>query len=41
MGVGVLVTTKEPVEKLVKDYLAFLVLNGVDEHTKIADIAPL
>ena len=41
VGVGVLVTTKEPVEKLVKDYLAFLVLNGVDEHTKIADIAPL
>ena len=41
VGVGVLVTTKEPAEKLVKDYLAFLVLNGVDEHTKVADITPV
>lgn len=36
MGIGVLITTKEPENKLVKDYLSLLELESIDsEHKKI------
>ncbi|HEY3425118.1 MAG TPA: pur operon repressor [Negativicutes bacterium] len=38
IGTGVLVATAEPVEKLVQDYLALLILHDVDQHTKKTDI---
>ncbi|MBP2652656.1 MAG: purR [Firmicutes bacterium] len=40
VGTGVLVATAEPREKLVKDYLALLILQTVDEHNKKTDIRP-
>lgn len=40
VGTGVLVATAEPEEKLVEDYLALLILSGVDQHTKKTDIRP-
>jgi purine operon repressor len=34
VGLGVLVATEEPSQKLVDDYQALLILSDVDEHTK-------
>jgi purine operon repressor len=39
-GIGVLVGTAEPQQKLVDDYLALLILHEVDEHNKKIDIRP-
>ncbi|MGI6092004.1 MAG: pur operon repressor [Veillonellaceae bacterium] len=39
-GIGVLVATAEPAEKLVKDYLPLLILYDVNQHTKKTDIRP-
>jgi purine operon repressor len=41
VGIGVLVATAEPKDKLVEDYLSLLILHDVDEHTKITDIRPV
>ncbi|SDF22682.1 pur operon repressor [Sporomusa acidovorans] len=41
VGIGVLVATAEPEDKLVEDYLSLLILHDVDEHTKITDIRPV
>lgn len=41
VGNGVLVATAEPVNKLVDDYMALLILHEVDEHTKKTDIRPV
>lgn len=40
VGTGVLVSTVEPAEKLVEEYLPLLILYGVNQHTKITDIRP-
>ncbi|MBP2651068.1 MAG: purR [Firmicutes bacterium] len=40
VGIGVLVATAQPEEKLVKDYVPLLILQAVDEHNKITDIRP-
>lgn len=40
VGIGVLVATREPLEKLVKDYLPLLILNSVDINTGTVDIVP-
>ncbi|MBP2645540.1 MAG: purR [Firmicutes bacterium] len=40
VGIGVLVATAEPAQKLVKDYLPLLILQAVDEHNKITEIRP-
>jgi pur operon repressor, Bacillus subtilis type len=37
-GIGVLVATAAPVEKLVDSFLPLLILRGVDEHNKKTDI---
>lgn len=39
-GVGVLVATAEPAEKLIDSYVPLLILQGVDEHNKKTDIRP-
>ncbi len=39
-GVGVLVATAEPAEKLVDSYVPLLILRDVDEHNKKTDIRP-
>jgi len=39
-GIGVLVATAEPAEKLVDSYSPLLILRGVDEHNKKTDIRP-
>ena len=41
VGIGVLVATAVPAQKLVDDYLALLILHDVDEHTKKIDIRPM
>lgn len=41
VGIGVLITTKTPQEKLIKDYLAFFEFNEVDEQNKTVNITPL
>jgi purine operon repressor len=41
VGIGVLVATKEPVQKLVEEYTALLILQGIDEHNKRIDIQPI
>ncbi|BBB90305.1 MAG TPA: pur operon repressor [Methylomusa anaerophila] len=41
VGTGVLVSTAEPVHKLVDDYLSLLILHDIDEHTKVIDIRPV
>ena len=38
VGVGVLVTTKTPADKLVRDHMGLFMLNGVDESRKNVDI---
>ena len=38
VGLGVLVATAEPAQKLVDDYQALLILSDVDEHTKTVKI---
>ncbi|MDD4600070.1 Pur operon repressor [bioreactor metagenome] len=40
VGIGVLVATAEPAEKMVKDYLPLLILYDVNQHTKKTDIRP-
>jgi len=40
VGTGVLVSTVEPAEKLVQDYLPLLILYDVNQHTKKTDIRP-
>lgn len=40
VGIGVLVATNTPQEKLVEDYQALLILHDVDQHTKKVDIRP-
>jgi purine operon repressor len=40
VGIGVLVATAEPEQKLVDEYLPLLILNHVDEHNKKTDIRP-
>ena len=39
-GIGVLVETAEPAEKLVKDYVSFAVLESIDERTREIKISP-
>jgi len=39
-GVGVIVATREPAQKRVKEYCSLLVLGDVDEETGTADLAP-
>ncbi|MBU2702138.1 purine operon repressor [Sporomusaceae bacterium BoRhaA] len=41
VGIGVLVATREPIQKLVEKYTALLILQGVDEHNKRIDIQPI
>lgn len=41
VGVGVLVATAEPQEKLVDQYLSLLMLYDVNQHTKTTDIRPV
>lgn len=41
VGIGVLVATVEPEEKLVEDYLALLTLHAVNQQTREIDIRPL
>jgi len=41
IGTGVLIATNEPEKKLVKEYLALLMLHDVDQHTKTIDIRPV
>jgi purine operon repressor len=41
VGTGVLIATHEPEKKLVEEYLALLMLHGVDQHTKKIDIRPV
>jgi purine operon repressor len=38
VGLGVLIATEEPSQKLVDDYQALLILSDVDEHTKTVKI---
>jgi purine operon repressor len=40
VGIGVLVATAQPEQKLVDDYLPLLILHDVDEHNKKIDIRP-
>ena len=40
VGIGVLVATPTPEQKLVEDYLPLLILHDVDEHNKKIDIRP-
>lgn len=40
VGIGVLVATAEPADKLVDSFLPLLILRGVDEHNKKTDIRP-
>lgn len=40
VGIGVLVATAEPEKKLVDDYMALMVLNGVDETRKEVHVIP-
>ncbi|MGF7059727.1 pur operon repressor [Brassicibacter mesophilus] len=40
MGIGVLISTDEPKEKLVDDYIPLLILKNVDEGNKIVQIEP-
>ena len=40
VGIGVLVATAEPSDKLVDSFLSLLILRGVDEHNKKTDIRP-
>ena len=40
VGTGVLVATSQPEKKLVEEYLALLVLHGVDQESKTVDIRP-
>lgn len=40
VGTGFLIATKEPVKKMVEDYFALFVLNGIDDDTKKTDIKP-
>ncbi len=40
VGIGVLVATAQPEQKLVDDFRALLILHDVDEHTKRTDIRP-
>ncbi len=39
-GVGVIVATREPAQKRVKEYCSLLVLGDVDEETGTADLSP-
>ena len=39
-GIGVLVETAEPAQKLVKDYISLAVLESIDERTREIKIAP-
>jgi purine operon repressor len=39
-GIGVMVSTAQPVEKLVDSYVPLLILSSVDEHNKKTDIRP-
>lgn len=41
VGTGVLIATNEPEKKIVDEYLALLMLHGVDQHTKKIDIRPV
>lgn len=41
VGIGVLVATQEPREKLVENYTALLMLENVDEHNKVTQICPV
>ena len=38
VGTGFLIATKEPEKKMVDDYFALFVLNGIDDATKKTDI---
>lgn len=38
VGIGVMIATKEPEEKLVSDYISVLQLNKVDERNNVVDI---
>lgn len=40
VGVGVLVSTKNPEKKLVDDYISLLILNNIDESNSVIDIRP-
>lgn len=40
VGIGVLVATAEPADKLVDSFSPLLILRGVDEHNKKTDIRP-
>jgi len=39
-GIAVLISTKEPAEKNVKEYISLIVLNEVNEHKKIVNLKP-
>jgi purine operon repressor len=41
VGIGVLVATSTPMQKLVEEYTALLILQSVDEHNKVVDIQPI
>jgi len=40
MGIGVMIATREPSNKLVEDYIPLLILEGVDEITKRIRVYP-
>lgn len=40
VGIGVLISTREPVEKLVKNYTSLLILEKIDEEKEIVCIEP-
>lgn len=40
MGVGVMIKTKEPEDKLVKDYISLLTLDSIDENNEKINISP-
>ncbi|NLY42874.1 MAG: pur operon repressor [Clostridiaceae bacterium] len=39
-GIAVLISTKEPSDKFVRDYFSLLILNNVDEQNSIIDLMP-
>jgi len=41
VGVGVLIATAQPEQKLVDEYTPLLVLHGIDELSRIVDIRPV
>ncbi|MEG1726828.1 MAG: pur operon repressor [Acidaminococcaceae bacterium] len=41
VGTGFLIATKEPEKKMVEDYFALFVLDGIDDERKLTDIKPL